>query len=103
MLDGVTNFTAANIDDFIKDNEGIIIVHKTLCPMCKVMGKVLTKVESENGIKIGSIDSEADAPLLERFGVDRVPALVAVKGGAVKATHIGTLKPNEVVDFFKKA
>ncbi len=104
MLEGINNLTANDVDNFVANNDGIIVFHKTLCPMCKVMGKVLLKTQEEDSsINIASIDSEADAPLLEKFGVDRVPSLVVVKGGEVKASHTGTLKPHEVIDFYNKA
>ncbi len=104
MLEGIKNLTASDVEAYIVENDGIIMFHKTLCPMCKVMGKVLLKVQEQDAsIKIASIDSELDAPLLERFGADRVPTMVAIKGGEAKALKVGAIKPHEVIDFYKNA
>ncbi len=104
MLDGIKNLTAADVDEFVANNDGIIIFHKTLCPMCKVMGKVLAKVsEQDSSINIASVDSELDTPVLEKFGAERVPTIIVIKNGEKKALHVGVMKPHELIDFYKKA
>lgn len=104
MLDSILNLGQDDADAFVKANNGIVIFHKTLCPHCKVMGKVLLKVqEMDADIKIASIDSEADAPLLEKFNITRVPTLMVIKDGEQKATHAGVMKPQELLNFYKNA
>ena len=101
MLEDIKNLTDADVDDFIAKHDGIIIFHKTLCPHCKVMGKVLLKVKELNtSVNVASIDSETDAALLEKFGVTRVPTLMIIKNGEKKALYAGVMKPQELVDFY---
>ncbi|SHN59735.1 thioredoxin family protein [Desulfovibrio litoralis] len=104
MLEGIESLTQANVDEFIANNNGIIIFHKTLCPHCKVMGVVLGKVHAQNSsIKIAAIDTEEESALMEKFGVERVPTLVVFKNGEKKASNSGIMNPKETIAFFAKA
>jgi len=104
MLEGIASLAQADVDEFIANNNGIIIFHKTLCPHCKVMGKVLGKVHAQNSsIQIAAIDSEEETALMERFGVERVPTLMVFKNGEKKAMSKGIMNPKETIAFFANA
>lgn len=104
MLEGIENLTVDNVDAFVANNNGIIIFHKPLCPHCKIMGTVITKVNAQDSnIKIASIDTVTDTPLMEKFGVERVPTLMVIKDGEVKAKKAGIMNPKETLAFYHAA
>ena len=93
-----------NFDSFVAENEGIIIFHKKLCPHCKIMGTVLTKVQSRiPGFALAAVDSEEQTELMEKAGVTLVPTLVAVKEGKLAGWQVGVRNPNETIAFFQDA
>lgn len=103
MIEGINSLTQENVDDFTTNNNGIVICHKTLCPHCKVMGKVLHKVvEQDASIALASIDTETESALMEKFGVERVPTLLVFKDGELKAKKVAIMKPKEVLAFYKE-
>ena len=89
---------------FVAANDGIILFHKKLCPHCAVMNTVLSKVQPQmEGVRFASVDSEDQACVMTEAGVERVPTLVAVKGGEIRARFTGIMKPAEVMSWFMQA
>lgn len=104
MLDNIQDLQGSEVENFIKNNDGILIFHKTLCPMCKVMGKVLLKAKESNpALELASVDTEKEVEILEKYKVERVPTMLFIKSGEIKLTKSGTLKPVELLDAYSQA
>ncbi len=102
-IENLTALDTASYDEFLKNNEGIIIFHKKLCPHCKIMGTVLEKVSAQLPITLAAVDSEEHADLMSAAEVERVPTLAAVKGGKITARFTGIMNPKETIAWYKNA
>ena len=102
-MENFTALDASSYNEFLKNGEGIIIFHKKLCPHCKIMGTVLEKVNAQFPIAIAAVDSEEQTGLMSAAGVERVPTLVVVKGGEIKARFTGIMNPKETIAWYKNA
>ena len=101
MIEGIQSLDESNIDEFIANNNGMIIFHKTLCPNCKVMGKVLLKVQAlDPSIALAAIDTEAESGLKEKYNTERVPTIIVVKQGQQKASKVAVMNPKETLAFY---
>lgn len=72
------------------------------CPRCAMMDDVLEEFESvhRGRIKVCRIN-EADAALLmERYGIDRVPAFLAFSGGKVTGVTAGVVSKTVLEKLF---
>lgn len=87
-------------ENYIKTHDGIIIFHKKLCPHCKVMNTVLEKVAIQTPINLMSVDSEEHPDLMAKFGVERVPTIIAIRGGKERSRFIGIKNPREVIAWY---
>ena len=95
---------SSTFGEYIKNNDSLILFHKKLCPHCAVMATVLGKVQPQMaGVAFASVDSEEQAEVMAAAGVERVPTLVAVKGGEIRAHFTGIMKPAQLVDWFVNA
>lgn len=94
----------ATFNDYIAAHDGIVLFHKKLCPHCKVIGTVLEKVKAQMpNLNLASVDSEEQPDLMAQVGVERVPTVVVVKGGQVKAKKTGVMNPREMMAFYQTA
>lgn len=104
MIEGMTVLTESTVDEYIADRDCIILFFKKICPHCKVLMTVLQKCMAQSpNLQIAGIDSEEQAALMERFGAERVPTVIAIKKGEAKAKKVGVMNPREMMDFFAKA
>ncbi|KIX12866.1 thioredoxin [Dethiosulfatarculus sandiegensis] len=98
------NLDSAAFKDWIASHEGLVIFHKKLCPHCKVMRTVLTKVKAQMpDIALAAVDSEEQPEIMKMAGVEHVPTLCAVKGGQVRGRQTGVFNPRETMAFYSKA
>lgn len=72
------------------------------CPRCAMMEDVLEQFASANSgrIKVCRIDEEDSALLMERYGVDRVPAFLAFSGGEVTGAVVGVVSADVLEKLF---
>lgn len=102
-LDSFLVLTKDSFDDYIRNNDGIIIFHKKLCPHCKIMGTVLEKVRGKlPQLNLAAIDSEEEPALMQQYGTERVPTLIAHKGGKLGTHFTGIMNPAETMKFYQK-
>lgn len=100
----VQNLDFSTYKEWVGSHEGLIIFHKSLCPHCKVMNTVLTKVQAQMpDIVLAAVDSEAHPDIMQDAGVAHVPTLCAIKDGQVKDRQVGVFNPRETMAFYKKA
>ena len=59
---------------------------------------ILEEISDENlGIKVCSIDADAEGELMERLGVTELPTVVAMKNGKIKARAVGVTPKAEIL------
>lgn len=104
MNSSMTILEEETMDAFIADKDCMVLFYKKICPHCKVLSTVLVKCkEAAPKLFYAGVDSEAQPALMERFGVERVPTLLAFKDGQLRAKKTGLMNPRETMDFFSKA
>ena len=60
---------------------------------------VLEAISEENlGVKVCSIDADAESELMVRLGVTEVPCVVAMKNGKIKARAVGVTPKAELLE-----
>lgn len=101
-------FTPVTNDDYVQKiaevKNGVLICHKKLCPHCKNMEKVLMKfADGRSGIVFYSLDSEENPEALQDLGVERVPTILVLRDGEVKAKTYGLMNPREFAAVYAKA
>lgn len=101
----IVALSAKTYDGFVAEvKDCIILVHKTLCPHCTIMGTVLAKLKAQQpDIAMASVDSEREPELVARLEAERVPTLCILRDGAVKARRQGILNPREVAALYQNA
>jgi thioredoxin 1 len=100
MVENLADATTDNIDEFKGLDQCVAVFHKKLCPHCKILMKVIAKVEAKvPGVTFIAIDSEEEPGLMERYGVERVPTLVCMKNGHGVAKKAGVMNPKEMLSF----
>jgi thioredoxin-like negative regulator of GroEL len=73
------------LNAFLADNEFALVEFYTAgCAMCAAMEPVLGNVAralNDDGVAVGLVNPRDDPPLVERFAVTSVPALVLFRDG----------------------
>jgi thioredoxin 1 len=100
MVENLVDATTNNFDEFKGLDQFVAVFHKKLCPHCKILMKVIAKVEAKlPGVTFIAIDSEAEPDFMETYGVERVPTLVCMKNGRGVARKAGVMNPKEMLAF----
>ena len=82
---------------------GILVFHKKLCPNCRVLNKMLIKFFDANPeIYHWSVDSEENPEVMGAFGIERVPTIVILKNGSLRAKKVGLFNIREMAEFCKE-
>ena len=90
--------------DHVNSNDCLVVFHKTKCPNCKVLLKVMEKCKlSQPEIQMACINSEENELIVKELEVSRVPSILVYKNGEVKARKAGILKPAELAALFFSA
>jgi putative thioredoxin len=89
-----------------KSNEVVVVVDlwAEWCGPCKTLGPILEKVIDETGGKVvlAKIDIDANPSLGEAFKVQSIPAVYAMKNGAVVDGFMGAYPESAVREFIDK-
>lgn len=101
-MEEYVKLTGDTFDAWVKENDGVVIVHKKLCPHCQIMSKVLDKLRAKAPLAVACVDSEEETGLCERLGVSRVPTLCATGGGEVRKTFTGIMNPAETARWYEE-
>jgi thioredoxin 1 len=70
------------------------------CPPCRALKPVLEKVSAE-GVKVVTVDIEAEPELTEHFNVEMLPTLVVFKNGVAGNRAVGMQSKQDVLDLVK--
>lgn len=96
--------TSADFAEKISQATGLLISYKPSCPHCKNMKKVIEKAWKTIGpVDYLALDTEANPDAMKALEIERVPTLLVIKGGKVKARKPGLMNPRELAAFYKTA
>jgi len=97
-----STITDLNYEEHLKNETGILLFYKKLCPNCKALEKMLDKFFASNPkVQHWRIDSEECPEAMEHFGVQRVPTLLVIDNGNVGAKKVGLINIREMPAFYR--
>lgn len=82
----IMNLTSAQLDELINEGKFIIIdLFATWCGPCKMLAPIFERVAEANADKavFAKVDIDEVPEMAERFGVQTVPTIIAIKGGEI--------------------
>jgi thioredoxin 1 len=84
---------------------GLLLLHKKLCPHCLNMKKVIEKfiANGNETVPVMFIDIEENLEAMTGLSVERVPTLLVIKKGKVAATRVGLMNPRQLGTMYKEA
>ncbi len=83
---------------------GIVLVHKELCPHCQNMRKVIDRFSATvSDLQFAEVDSEKAPAARDALGAERAPTIVVIRKGAVVARKAGLMNPHELAAFYSEA
>lgn len=104
MSDLITTLSEHSFDDFVKNNDCVVVFFKSKCPNCKVLLKVMEKVKAATPtITMACVSSEEEESVAKEFDISRVPTVLIYKDGMEKARRTGILKPVELEALYNNA
>lgn len=91
----IENLTCAQLDQLIATNDKpvVIDVYATWCGPCKMFAPIFERVAEACGqlAYFAKADVDAVPEIAERYGVQHVPTLIAVKDGVVAHQSSGVM------------
>lgn len=85
----------------IKDKNIIVDFYATWCGPCKMLAPVLDAVADEMGdsVEIYKINIDEHAEFSIKKNVTAVPTVMFIKDGEIKATEVGFMSKDQVLDY----
>ena len=82
----IMNLTCAQLDELMNEGKLIIIdLFATWCGPCKMLAPIFERVADANADKavFAKVDIDEVPEMAERFNVQTVPTIIAIKGGEI--------------------
>ena len=100
----INTITDSNYNEILETTSGVVLFFKKLCPNCKALEKMLEKFFAANPeIQYVRIDSEGCPEAMKKYGIERVPTILILNKGHVKAKKVGLMNLREMTDFYQAA
>lgn len=100
------DLTDANYAEYVAATaNGLLLLHKKLCPHCLNMKKVIEKfiANGNETVPVMFIDIEENPQAMSGLSIERVPTLLVIKKGKVAATRVGLMNPRQLGTLYKDA
>ena len=82
---GLKQIRETDFDQEVLGHDGWVLVdfYATWCPPCRALAPLLERFADQNAerVKVVKVDTDADEPLSDRYGVRTIPTVIAFKGG----------------------
>jgi len=102
----IENLTTVQLDELIAAGEKpvIIDVYATWCGPCKMLAPIFARVAEANGdaVTFAKVDVDVVPDMAERFGVQHVPTIIAIKGGEVVHQSEGMMNEPALLELIAK-
>ncbi len=99
-----TVLTTESIGTFTTTNDCLVLFHKSRCPNCKVMFKVLEKSQQQQpNMVFVSVSIETEPDLAAELEIGRVPTVVIYRNGKPVGKRSGVLRPAELVAWYNNS
>ena len=86
-------FTDANFEEEVLQSEVPVLVDfwAEWCGPCKALGPVIDELATEyqGKVKIGKLDTDANAKISTQYGVSAIPTMILFQGGEIKEKIVG--------------
>ncbi len=80
---------------------GLLFFYKKLCPNCKAIKTVIGKfTATRSDVVVMQVDSEENPAAMAAMDVEKVPALLIMRNGAVAARKVGLMNVKELTQLY---
>ena len=100
----VTVVTSANFEaEVLKADKPVIVdFWASWCGPCKMLSPVMEEIsETEDSVKICSVNVDDEMELASNFGISSIPSLRVFKGGQLVNQSVGVIPRQAILDLAK--
>ena len=100
----VTVVTNSNFKEEVLSADKPVIVDfwASWCGPCKMLSPVVEEIsETEDSVKVCSVNVDDEMELAESFGISSIPSLLVFKGGQLVNQSVGVIGRDQILELAK--